>query len=98
MKLHDYFTSQKKVALDPAHKVELYETIIQKTHTPAGIFSRMSFYTKVAMYTFVGIVFMASLYVPYFSSFFSETDGVITNTPGGATVQADYIAQIIETK
>lgn len=98
MKLRDYFISQKKVSMEPAHKVALYETIKLKTHSHVSIFARMSFYTKVALYTFVGMAFLASIYVPYFSSFFSETDGVITNTPGGATVQADYIAQIIETK
>ncbi len=98
MNLRDYFNSQKSVHLEPADKVALYETITQKTHTPVSIFVRMSFYTKLALYTFIGMVFLASLYVPYFSSFFHQTDGVITSSLGGATVQADYIAQIIETK
>lgn len=98
MELRDYFTSQKSVRLDPVHKVELYETITQRTHAHVSIFARMSFYTKLALYTFVGMVFLASLYIPYFSSHFRNTDGILTTNPGGATVQADYIAQIIETK
>lgn len=98
MKLRDYFISQKSVHLEPTHKVELYEIITQKTYAHVGIFARMSFYTKVALYTFVGLVFLASLYIPYFSSHFRKTDGILTTNPGGATVQADYIAQIIETK
>lgn len=98
MNLRDYFISQKQVSLEPAHKVALYESITQKTHAHVGIFARMSLYTKVALYTFIGMIFLASLYVPYFSSFLKQTDGILTTTPGGATVQADYIAQIIETK
>ncbi len=98
MNLRDYFTSQKDVRLEPSHKVALYETITKKTHTPVSIFVRMSFYSKVAIYSFIGLVFLASLYIPYFSTYFHQTDGVITSSLGGATVQADYIAQIIETK
>lgn len=74
MNLRNYFTSQRNISLEPAQKVALYEKIMQKTHAPVSIFARMSFYSKVALYTFIGLVFLASLYVPYFSSFFHETD------------------------
>lgn len=98
MNLHDYFSSQRDLRLEPTRKVELYESITRKTHQPVSVFARMSFYTKVALYTFVGMVFLASLYIPYFSSYIQETDGILTSNGGGAVVQADYIAQIIETK
>lgn len=98
MKLRDYFISQKKLSIEPERKVSIYESVMQKTHAPVSIFARMSFYTKVSLYTFVGLVFLASLYIPYFSSLVRQSDGVITTTPGGVGVQADYIAQIIETK
>ena len=78
--------------------MELYEKITHQMHAPVSIFARMSFYTKLSLYTFVGLVFLASLYIPYFSSLFEQTDGILTTSLGGATVQADYIAQIIETK
>lgn len=98
MNLRDYFEQKKTLSLDPTRKMELYEKIIHQTHVPVSIFARFSFYTKVALYTFVGLIFLASLYIPYFSSLFQQTDGIITTSLGGATVQADYIAQIIETK
>lgn len=98
MKLQDYFVSQRNISLEPAHKVELYENITHRIHAPVSIFARMSFYTKLSLYTVVGLFFLASLYLPYFSSLFQKTDGVLRSSLGGATVQADYIAQIIETK
>lgn len=98
MKLHEYFSSQKEISLESGRKVALYEDIMHKTHAPVSVFARMSFYTKVALYTFVGLVFLASLYLPYFSSLVRQSDGVVTSSPGGIGVQADYIAQIIETK
>lgn len=98
MNLRDYFEKQKSISLEPARKVELYERVNRQIHAPVGIFSRFSFYSKVAIYTSVGLIFLASLYLPYFSSLFQQTDGILTTSWGGASVQADYIAQIIETK
>ena len=94
MNLKSYFQTQKNLSLDPAAKVALYEKVVLKTRTTAGIFSRIGLYTKAAIYTSVGIIFLVSLYAPYFGGIFQNTDG----ERNGIEVQADYIGQIIEAK
>lgn len=84
MNLRDYFQIQKKLFLEPADKVAIYEKVLFQTRTTTGIFGRMSLYTKAAIYSIVGLVFLVSLYAPYFGGLFQDT-----NT--GVGVQADYI-------
>lgn len=94
MNLRDYFQIQQSLSLEPARKVAIYEKVTHQTHSSAGVFARMSFYTKFAIYSIVGVIFLVSLYAPYFGGLFQGGD----DGRGGVGVQADYIGQIIEAK
>ena len=100
MKLQEFFDTQKNIHLTDIDKLDLYQSILYKK-TKQHSLKRSSFvHAKYFIYTMVFVVLILGTYGVYFINNGTIEDNnrfaIKTNTTN--TVQADYIAQVIEVK
>jgi hypothetical protein len=100
MKLQEFFNTQKHTSLTDVDKLDLYQSILyKKTQRPS--LKRTSFvHAKYFVYTMVFAIMLMGMYGVYFINNGNLQDynwfAIRSNTTN--TAQADYIAQVIDTK
>ena len=100
MKLQEFFDTQKNIHLTDIDKLDLYQSILYKKTKQRSI-KRLSFvHAKYFIYTMVFAVLILGTYGVYFinNSTIEDNNRFAIKTNGTNTVQADYIAQVIEVK
>ncbi len=100
MKLQEFFNAQKNIRFTDIDKLDLYQGILyKKTQRPS--LKRSSFiHAKYFIYTMVFVVLILGVYGVYFMDMrnFQDYNRFAVTSPSTNTVQADYIAQVIEGK
>lgn len=100
MKLQEFFNTQKDINLTDIDKLDLYQNILYKKNKRPSL-KRSSFvHAKYFVYTTVFAILMMGTYGIYFMNNDNLQDynwfSIKSNTTN--TVQADYIAQVIDVK
>ena len=100
MKLQEFFNTQKDINFTDVDKLDLYQSILyKKTKRPS--LKRSSFvHAKYFVYTMVFAVLILGMYGVYFmnDSNLQDYKRFAIKSPTSNTVQADYIAQVIDVK
>jgi hypothetical protein len=100
MKLQEFFNTQKDINLTDVDKLDLYQSILyKKTKRPS--LKRTSFvHAKYFLYTMVFAILMLGMYGVYFvnDGNLQDYNRFTIKSNGTNTVQADYIAQVIDVK
>lgn len=105
MRLQDFFEKNRKV-LSEENKLKIYNNFVLKKNKKYS-YSRISFYLKVSVYTFILIFLINSLYLPIWNSTIDNEELQVTNVwtwfvtvskieTNLNVVKADYIGDIIE--
>ena len=100
MKLQEFFNTQKNINLTDIDKLDLYQNILYKKNKRPSL-KRSSFvHAKYFVYTTVFAILLMGTYGIYFMNNDNLQDynwfAIKSNTTN--TVQADYIAQVIDVK
>lgn len=100
MKLQEFFNTQKNINCTDIDKLDVYQNILYKKTKKLSL-KRASFvYTKYAVYMTISVIFLVGMYGMYIfnSGNFEDYNrfAIIKNQTN--TVQADYIAQVIDIK
>ena len=100
MKLQEFFNTQKDIHFTDVDKLDLYQNILYKKTKKTSL-KRASFvYTKYAVYMTVFVFLLVGVYGMYLFNGGNLQDynrfSIIKNQTN--TVQADYIAQVIDVK
>ncbi|MEI6672450.1 MAG: hypothetical protein WCL02_03725 [bacterium] len=100
MKLQEFFTTQKDIMLTDIDKLDLYQSILyKKTKRPS--LKRTSFiHAKYFVYSTIFVILMMGMYGVYFinNDNLQEYNRFAIRSNTTNTVQADYIAQVIDVK
>jgi len=100
MKVKDFFTTQQNIWYTDIEKLNLYQNILYKKTKKRSLMRASFIYTKYAVYTTIFVFLFVGMYGMYIFNNNSIQDNkrfaIIKNSTN--TVQADYIAQIIDAK
>lgn len=100
MKLQEFFDTQKHTSFTDIDKLDLYQNILyKKTKKPS--LRRSSFvHAKYFIYTMVFAILIMGMYGVYFinDGNFEDNNRFAIKSNRTNTVQADYIAQVINVK
>ncbi len=100
MKLQEFFDTQKHTSFTDVDKLDLYQSILyKKTKKPS--LRRSSFvHAKYFVYTMVFAILIMGMYGVYFinDGNFQDNNRFAIKSNTANTVQADYIAQVIDVK
>ncbi|MFA7298590.1 MAG: hypothetical protein WC010_03000 [Candidatus Absconditabacterales bacterium] len=100
MKLQEFFNTQKDTSFTDVDKLDLYQSILYKKTKQASL-KRSSFvHAKYFVYTMVFAILMTGMYGVYFMNDgnFQDNNRFAIKSNTTNTVQADYIAQVIDVK
>lgn len=100
MKLQEFFNTQKNIVFTDVDKLDLYQNILYKK-TKKPILRRASFvHAKYLVYTMVFVILILGVYGVYFvnDENLQDYSRFAIKSPRTNTVQADYIAQVIDVK
>lgn len=100
MKLQEFFDTQKDIHLTDIDKLDLYQSILYKKTKKISL-KRTSFvHAKYFIYTMIFAVLMVGTYGIYFinNDNLQDYNRFAIKTNNINTVQADYIAQVIDVK
>jgi len=100
MKLQEFFNTQKNIVFTDVDKLDLYQNILYKK-TKKPMLRRASFvHAKYLVYTMVFAILILGVYGVYFvnDGNLQDYNRFAIKSPGTNTVQADYIAQVIDVK
>jgi len=100
MKLQEFFDTQKNTSFTDVDKLDLYQSFLDKKAKRPSL-KRASFvHAKYFVYTMIFVVLIMGMYGVYFMNNGNLKDynrfTIKSNTTN--TVQADYIAQVIDVK
>lgn len=99
MKLKDYFDQKKDISVSSWDKLEIYQKIISKRNSKSFQPQRKFFFVKSFAYSFVFLFLLLWLYWTYIFNwkFIINKDWFfIQRSNGIKSVQADYVAKVIE--
>ena len=100
MKLQEFFNAQKDISFTDVDKLDLYQHILYKKNRKPSL-KRTSFvHAKYFITTSIIAVMILGIYGVYFikNDNFQDFNRFAITSPTTNTVQADYIAQVIEVK
>lgn len=98
MKLQEFFDTQKNTSFTDIDKLDLYQNILYKKTKKASL-KRSSFvHAKYFIYSMVFVTLIFGLYGVYFVNNGQENKRFAIKSNTTNTVQADYIAQVIDVK
>lgn len=98
MKLQEFFDSQKHITCTDIDKLDLYQSILYKKSKKHSL-KRMSFIpAKYAVYSMFLMILLVGVYGVYFinNEWFEDYNRFAIDSRTNNTVQADYIAQVID--
>ncbi|MFZ2151061.1 MAG: hypothetical protein WAZ12_02090 [Candidatus Absconditicoccaceae bacterium] len=99
MKLKEYFNQRREITVSAGDKLGIYQNIISKRNSKSFYPQRKFFFVKSFAYSLVMLFLVLGLYGTYIfnGKFIINKDGFfIQRSNGIKSVQADYIAKIIE--
>ncbi|MEI8009369.1 MAG: hypothetical protein WCI00_08690 [bacterium] len=100
MKLQEFFDTQKDIHLTDIDKLDLYQNVLYKKTKKTSLRRSSFVHAKYFVYTMIFAVLILGTYGIYFINNDNLKDynwfAIKTNTTN--TVQADYIAQVINVK
>jgi len=100
MKLQEFFDTQKHISFTDVDKLDLYQNILYKKTKRPSLKRSIFVHAKNMVYTMVLAVLILGVYGVYFINNNNLQDynwfAIKSNTTN--TAQADYIAQVINTK
>jgi len=100
MKLQEFFNTQKDIVFTDVDKLDLYQNILYKKSKRPSLRRSSFVHAKYLVYTMVFAILILGVYGVYFMNDGSLQDynRFAIKSPGTNTVQADYIAQVIDVK